>query len=210
MCIQRNLKNRNAVTLETRNNVKLNNYIGLLIEINNGNIYWNFSSIKWQLFQLYLNKRHSFPYRSCTAMSPWLNIPVKQSLPWKKRQVILIVIIIIIMIIPAKLNKVILKYVLRIIIIIIVTDSQVLFHNGSLLHSSSIHNCWLQLITLLEFWHTYDRFSNYSEYFYCLLASALVLWYTRLNSTSPLTQLFEHTYNHCVLSLRVPELHWLL
>jgi hypothetical protein len=84
MRIQRNLKNRNAVTLETRSNVKLSNYIGLLIEINNGNIYCNFTSIKWQLFPLYLNKRHSFPHRSCTAMSPWLNIPVKKSLPWKK------------------------------------------------------------------------------------------------------------------------------
>jgi hypothetical protein len=32
----------------------------------------------------------------------------------------------------------------------IVTDSQVLFHNGSLLHSGSIHNSWLQFTTLLE------------------------------------------------------------
>jgi hypothetical protein len=34
----------------------------------------------------------------------------------------------------------------------IVTNSQVLFHNGSLLHSkSSIHNSWLQFTTLLQF-----------------------------------------------------------
>jgi hypothetical protein len=57
----------------------------------------------------------------------------------------------------------------------IVTNSQVLFHNGSLLHSKfntqpliTVHNS-SRILT------QYDRFSNYSEYVYCLLASALVL-----------------------------------
>jgi hypothetical protein len=60
------------------------------------------------------------------------------------------------------------------IYIYIVISSQVLFHNGSLLHSEFNIQLLITVTTLLELYHTYDRFSNYSEYFCSLLASALV------------------------------------
>jgi hypothetical protein len=56
----------------------------------------------------------------------------------------------------------------------IVISSQVLFTMEVYYTESSMHNSWLQFTTLLEFSHTYDRFSSYSQYFYCILASALV------------------------------------
>jgi hypothetical protein len=57
------------------------------------------------------------------------------------------------------------------------TNSQVLFTMEVYYTQCSIHNSWLQFTTLLEFSHkcNFYRFSNYSEYVYCLLASALVL-----------------------------------